>query len=98
MSDLTLAKLHATGNDFLVHLALDARDAVLDADAVTALCDRHRGIGADGLITITAGARRRRLHDDAAQRRRRARGDERQRRPLSRVGRRRAPDWREATS
>jgi len=56
VSELTLAKLHATGNDFLVHLALDASAAVLDAHAVTVLCDRHRGIGADGLITITPGA------------------------------------------
>jgi diaminopimelate epimerase len=55
VSDLKLAKLHATGNDFLVHLALDASAAVLDAHAVTVLCDRHRGIGADGLIMITPG-------------------------------------------
>jgi diaminopimelate epimerase len=52
MSELKLAKLHATGNDFLVHLALDAGEAELDPGVVSALCDRHRGIGADGLITI----------------------------------------------
>jgi diaminopimelate epimerase len=52
MSDLRLSKLHATGNDFLVHLALDAGEAELDPAVVAALCDRHRGIGADGLITI----------------------------------------------
>jgi diaminopimelate epimerase len=46
-----LEKLHATGNDFLVVVDLD--DAlVLDA---VALCDRHVGIGADGLIRILAG-------------------------------------------
>ena len=55
MTDLRLAKLHATGNDFLVHLALDAGEPELDAAAVAALCDRHRGIGADGLITIGPG-------------------------------------------
>jgi len=55
VSDLVLSKLHATGNDFLVHLALDASKPELDASAAAALCDRHRGIGADGLITITAG-------------------------------------------
>jgi diaminopimelate epimerase len=54
MSDLRLAKLHATGNDFLVHLAVDPGEADLDAAAVAALCDRHRGVGADGLITIGA--------------------------------------------
>ena len=40
--------------------------AELDARTVAALCDRHRGIGADGLITRGARARRRRLRDDAA--------------------------------
>jgi diaminopimelate epimerase len=55
VSDVTLAKLHATGNDFLVHLAIDPGTPELDADAVKLLCDRHRGIGADGLITITPG-------------------------------------------
>ena len=52
MSELRLSKLHATGNDFLVQLGLDAGESELDAVAVAALCDRHRGIGADGLITI----------------------------------------------
>ncbi len=51
---MRLSKLHATGNDFLVRLAEDQHD-VLDAVTVAALCDRHRGIGADGLITIGAG-------------------------------------------
>jgi diaminopimelate epimerase len=55
VSDLVLSKLHATGNDFLVHLALDASKPELDASAAAALCDRHKGIGADGLITVTAG-------------------------------------------
>ena len=34
--------------------------------AAAALCDRHRGIGADGLISLEPGQRRRRLHDGAA--------------------------------
>lgn len=51
---MRLSKLHATGNDFLVRIADDAHD-VLDAVTVAALCDRHRGVGADGLITIGAG-------------------------------------------
>ena len=55
MTDLRLAKLHATGNDFLVQLALDAEEPELDAVVVAALCDRHRGIGADGVITIGPG-------------------------------------------
>lgn len=55
MSDLRLAKLHATGNDFLVQVDLDPIEPELDAVVVSALCDRHRGIGADGLITIGPG-------------------------------------------
>jgi diaminopimelate epimerase len=55
MTLLHLAKLHATGNDFLVRLALDDTSHLLPADTVAQLCDRHVGIGADGLITIGAG-------------------------------------------
>ena len=50
-----LSKLHATGNDFLVQLALDPDEPDLDLAVVSALCDRHRGIGADGFITIGPG-------------------------------------------
>ncbi len=53
MEPVHLHKLHATGNDFLVAVDLtDGLGARLDA---AALCDRHRGIGADGLIRILAG-------------------------------------------
>jgi len=55
MTLIRLAKLHATGNDFLVRLALDPASTPLSPARVVALCDRHRGIGADGLITIGAG-------------------------------------------
>lgn len=47
---LTLVKAHAFGNDFLL---LDARTLPQGADRASlarASCDRHRGIGADGLI------------------------------------------------
>ena len=56
MTKLQLSKLHATGNDFLVQLALEPGAEPVPAGHVAALCDRHRGIGADGLITILAGA------------------------------------------
>jgi diaminopimelate epimerase len=49
---MQLAKLHATGNDFLVRLDLDVPGIELDARTIAALCDRHRGVGADGLITV----------------------------------------------
>lgn len=53
MTSNTLAKLHATGNDFLVHSTLGGEPR-LDKAAAAALCDRHTGIGADGLITLGA--------------------------------------------
>jgi diaminopimelate epimerase len=57
MRPVRLAKLHATGNDFLVWSRLgpasDPRDLV--AREVVALCDRHRGVGADGLIVVQPG-------------------------------------------
>jgi diaminopimelate epimerase len=46
-----LTKLHATGNDFLVALAPGPEPGV-----VAALCDRHRGVGADGLLVLGPGA------------------------------------------
>lgn len=48
------SKLHATGNDFVVLDALDGRPAPDDRVA-RALCDRHRGVGADGLLVVGAG-------------------------------------------
>jgi diaminopimelate epimerase len=46
MSTVRLAKLQATGNDFLVYVGeLSAADA-------RALCDRHTGVGADGLLLL----------------------------------------------
>jgi diaminopimelate epimerase len=51
MTALHLSKLHGAGNDFLV--TTDAPD--LTPSAVAALCDRHRGVGADGLIVLGAG-------------------------------------------
>jgi diaminopimelate epimerase len=56
MTTLHLAKLHATGNDFLVRLALEPDAGALAPEAVAHLCDRRRGIGADGLITIGPAA------------------------------------------
>jgi diaminopimelate epimerase len=55
MTLLHLAKLHATGNDFLVRVSLDQGSRLLPAETVAQLCDRHVGIGADGLITIGPG-------------------------------------------
>ena len=52
MPVLTLTKHHGLGNDFLV--LFDA-DVPLTAELARALCDRHTGVGADGLIKATLG-------------------------------------------
>ena len=49
--DLRFTKMHGCGNDFIV---VDDRDVAWDFDpqAIELLCDRHFGIGADGLILL----------------------------------------------
>ncbi len=44
-------KMNGAGNDFIV---VDNRDLAIELDGKTieALCDRHRGIGADGLLAV----------------------------------------------
>jgi diaminopimelate epimerase len=51
---MKLEKYHGLGNDFLILLDLDGLHPV-DGAAARALCDRHTGVGADGLIRVTAG-------------------------------------------
>ena len=46
------AKGHGTQNDFVLLPDLDGR-LTLDPAAVAALCDRRRGIGADGVLRVT---------------------------------------------
>jgi len=55
MPHLVLTKHHGLGNDFLVLLDL-ANEHPVDAARASALCDRRRGVGADGFIRVTAGA------------------------------------------
>lgn len=51
LSGLTYTKGHGTGNDFV--LIPDPEGITeLSPDHVRALCDRHRGVGADGLIRV----------------------------------------------
>ena len=49
--NLHFYKMNGAGNDFIV---IDNRDLSisLDEDTIAALCDRHRGIGADGLLAV----------------------------------------------
>jgi diaminopimelate epimerase len=51
---MQFTKAHAYGNDFLI---IGGQDVGGRADLATlsrAMCDRHRGIGADGLMVLTA--------------------------------------------
>lgn len=53
---MRFAKGHGTENDFVLLVDLDAELALTPA-AVAALCDRRRGLGADGVLRVTtAGA------------------------------------------
>lgn len=52
MTELRFAKYHGTGNDFVFVEDFDGTEP-LDPALVSALCDRHFGVGADGLIRVT---------------------------------------------
>jgi len=47
VSPLRFTKYHGLGNDFVV-----VDDPDIDADRAIRLCDRHRGIGADGVLVL----------------------------------------------
>ena len=53
---LRLTKHHGLGNDFLVALVADNPGLAPDPAVARALCDRHRGLGADGLLYGLAGS------------------------------------------
>jgi len=57
MPTLTFTKHHGLGNDFLVLIDTDDRFASDQAAMAVALCDRTRGVGADGLIRLGPGLR-----------------------------------------
>ncbi len=48
---LPFTKGHGTGNDFIVVDAV-ALEVYLSADDVRTMCDRHKGIGADGILRV----------------------------------------------
>src|SRR6188768_1177191 len=50
---MNIAKAHAFGNDFLLLREEDVPPAANRAALARELCERHRGIGADGLITFS---------------------------------------------
>src|SRR3954471_557010 len=53
---MRFAKVHGLGNDFVL---LDMRSGgqPLSPERAVALCDRHLGIGADGVLTVLPGDR-----------------------------------------
>ena len=61
MDRVLFTKGHGTGNDFVI---LGDPDGVLELtpELVAALCDRHRGIGADGVLRVVRSAK----HPDGA--------------------------------
>ena len=51
---MRLTKHQGLGNDFLVLLDVNGVHTV-SSELARAVCDRHRGVGADGLLHVTAG-------------------------------------------
>jgi diaminopimelate epimerase len=47
---LAIAKGHGLGNDYLVVRGADLPGGMLTSDAAMRLCDRHRGVGSDGVL------------------------------------------------
>jgi diaminopimelate epimerase len=61
MDRVLFTKGHGTGNDFVIVPDPDGALS-LTPELVTALCDRHRGVGADGVLRVVRSAK----HPDAA--------------------------------
>lgn len=61
MRDLSFSKGHGLGNDYLV---VDASDLEFDVTPsfIRAICDRHRGVGSDGLLVGTTTSQPFELH------------------------------------
>jgi diaminopimelate epimerase len=53
MAELRFTKMHGTGNDFVMVEDWNG-DLDLQPELVAALCDRHFGVGADGLIRVAS--------------------------------------------
>ena len=53
MQKISFAKMSGAGNDFILIDKNSHHDLVLSDNVIQKLCDRHNGIGADGVITIS---------------------------------------------
>ena len=47
---IPFTKCHANGNDFILLMLDDLNNKILKKNMIKKLCDRHRGIGSDGLL------------------------------------------------
>ena len=56
MTQIAFTKGHGTGNDFVI-IADPEGELDLTDEQVAALCDRHIGIGADGVLRVVRSAR-----------------------------------------
>jgi len=63
---MRLQRYHGLGNDYLVLQEPDGLEA-LDPGLVKALCDRHTGVGGDGVLLPTAGGGVRIYNPDGSQ-------------------------------
>ena len=54
---LRFTKMNGAGNDFIL-IDNRAGDIYLDRSQIAHLCDRHRGIGADGILLLEKGSNR----------------------------------------
>ncbi len=50
--NFTFYKFHGAGNDFVLSDTRNMSDSLFDAALIKKICDRHLGIGADGLILL----------------------------------------------
>jgi len=53
---IPFVKIEATGNDFIVMDSTDLTDLNLSSELVSKFCDRHYGVGGDGLIILSPGS------------------------------------------
>ena len=54
-NSIAFTKGHGTGNDFVLYLDLDGTNQLTPA-AIARICDRHFGVGADGVIRVVRSA------------------------------------------
>lgn len=53
MRTISFIKMSGAGNDFIMIKSDDLKDFIMNKSAIEKLCDRHNGIGADGLIIMS---------------------------------------------